>query len=171
MAGEYKKVREFKRDTVCRTLVDFLNRCYVMNSNELDDTEAAAYYNIKDLTVFGSFVNSDKEKVHDLDVHLVLERSELCSEMSYEEIEDFSLVSIPKTGDFVGTLYWLEVGSLNYLKNSSPILSLDTEDDVEELSGTKVKLIEDYEFNKENIKKIFEDNKFDISQMKLKFLR
>lgn len=163
----YKKIREYKRDTVCKTLIEFLERCKMMNSNSLGVDHVGAYCNIKEATIFGSFVNSDKEKVHDLDIHLVLARSEYCGNLDDKERNRIAMKFAPAGADFITQICYLFIGSEKYLKNKSPILSLDTGDDVEDLTGYKVKIIDEYEFLTDNIQKVFDDNHYEYNAKSL----
>lgn len=153
----YKKSREFKRKTVCKTLEDFLIRCEILKTFKKDKNNALSYYNVKDVVVFGSFVNSDKEKVHDLDLNIVLEKSDLTKSMSREELASVAYRLAPDNCNMVLKVFWLSEAVYKYLKNKSPIISVNVED-INQLSGRKVKVIENGVLCLENIKTIFHEN-------------
>jgi predicted nucleotidyltransferase len=157
--GEYKKVKEYQRSIACRHLAEFLLRCKTLNG--LKDTSCPeSYFKIKEATVFGSLVNSNKEKVHDVDIHIVIEK-----EIPQEEIN--LLMSIaPKSYSNFNKLIWVHTIGERYLKGSSSVLSLDSQDSIMDLTGKKIKIIDNYKFLYDNINSIFKSNNLNWSSIK-----
>ena len=62
------KKNEFKRETCREKIREIVKRAEEINKGKAD----YKYYNrIKEMILFGSFVNTDKEKIHDIDIMVV----------------------------------------------------------------------------------------------------
>lgn len=73
------KKRVYKRETCTETIKGLVQRAVDVNEDKAD----YHYYNkIKDLILFGSYVNTDKDRIHDVDICLISDRD-------YEESQRF----------------------------------------------------------------------------------
>lgn len=76
------KKAEFRRDTCKEKLKGFLQRAVDINTGKAD----YKYYNrIKEIVLFGSLVNTDKEKVHDIDLLVIWDDDRELGERFHEE--------------------------------------------------------------------------------------
>ena len=154
------KGREYKRETVCKALEGFLDRCMELNQIDWDEDDILSYRNITDITVFGSFVNSNKEKVHDLDIHIVWALTDFAKSMDSRERMVLASRLAPYGTNYIISCFWEQEGCARFLKNRSPILSLDSQDDINQLEGRKVKIMENGVILEDNLKMIFKENNY-----------
>lgn len=156
----YKKVREYKRDTVCRTLIGFLERCHAFNNGEVGEFESN--YIVKNAVIFGSFVNSQKEKVHDLDINVEMGPTTKGKKMTSREFFMYA-AKAPKSFGVMHKLAWASDCGPRYIKASSPIISIN-EDELDWLSGRKVQIIKNGKIIKKNVIAILRENNYPIPE-------
>lgn len=154
------KNREYKRDTVCKALEGFLQRCMELNSVEGDENDIRSFRNITDVTLFGSFVNSNKEKVHDLDIHIVWDLTDFAKSLDSRERADMIYSLSPSGENMVIRVCWDQEGCARFLKNRSPIIAMDSQDDINQLTGRKVKIMENGQILFNNLYQIFAENNY-----------
>ena len=159
--SNYKKVREYKRDTVCKILIGFVERCEAANKGEAGKVES--YYTVKNASVFGSFVNSEKEKVHDLDINVEMGFSKKGEKMTEQELVDLACEYAPQRLGFIDKLFWVRSSVLRYVKASSSIISLSL-DDIDQLTGRKVQIVKDGKIIKKNVIAILKKNNYPIPE-------
>ena len=111
------KKRLFKRETCTLELNELLNRVEQVNHDPY------YLYYVKELIVFGSYVNTQNIKIHDLDIALNLEQKcdnrEFVMKKSSERVR-----ASEKSLSFVNTIYYCYIETAKYLQNRSHILSL-----------------------------------------------
>jgi|GEM_PF-1559218 len=111
------KKRLFKRETCTLELNELLNRVEQVNHSPY------YLYYVKELIVFGSYVNTQNPKIHDLDIALDLEQKcdnrEFVMKKSSERVR-----ASGKSLSFVNTIYYCYIETAKYLQNRSHILSL-----------------------------------------------
>ena len=111
------KKRLFKRETCTLELNELLNRVEQVNHDPY------YLYYVKELIVFGSYVNTQNPKIHDLDIALNLEQKcdnrEFVMKKSSERVRASN-----KSLSFLDTIYYCYIETAKYLQNRSHILSL-----------------------------------------------
>lgn len=119
------KKREYKRETVERVFEELKERVMLVNYQ-------GHIRKVKDVIVFGSFINTDKPKIHDLDVVFVLyprdfsnqrlehyiSENRLFERRPFSNTSYFDITSYP-----FNEVYW-------FLKNGVGIISLHDECDI-----------------------------------------
>ena len=76
------KKEEFRRDTCIEKLKGLITRAEEINTGKAD----YKYYNrIREMVLFGSLVNTDKEKVHDIDILVMWENNKKLSNRFHDE--------------------------------------------------------------------------------------
>lgn len=155
----YKKSKEYKRETACKALEVFLERCISMNEMQTDSENIISYMNVKDVTLFGSLVNSNKTMVHDVDINVVFEKSPLGNSIPHDELLHIAVNLAPSNMNMVLKFYWLTEGCSRYLANKQGILSVNTED-INQLTGRKVKIMENGQILLDNLHQVFAENNY-----------
>lgn len=156
----YKKKREYKRETVCNTLESLLERVQIMNGIQGNWDDIRSFADVNDMIIFGSFVNSDKEKVHDLDICVTLDYSKVLSIFpEHRKVMGMAARLAPDSYSGISRLFWYSTGPLKYLQSKSPIISFSG-DNVNNLTGRKVKIIENGVILEDNLKMIFAENNY-----------
>jgi len=111
------KKRLFKRETCTLELNELLNRAEQVNHDPY------YLYYVKELIVFGSYVNTQNPKIHDLDIALDLEQK--CDDREFVMKKSSERVRASgKSLSFVDTIYYCYIETAKYLQNRSHILSL-----------------------------------------------
>ena len=108
------KAREYKRENCVEAVKELVTRAVEINTGKAD----YQYYNrIKEIILFGSLVNSDKEKVHDIDICLISEDNrELMRRFHSEHVGLFS--------DYVTDLFSESYIQERYLKGKRKMFSI-----------------------------------------------
>ena len=122
------KQREYKRATVAKKLPELMRRVMQLN----DESEHPDFvYKVEELIVFGSFVNTDNEKIHDLDIGIKLVPKDKYVHLSSEDLQHISYRRAVEANitDMILQSFWLEEEVLRYLKNKSGIYSFHPADE------------------------------------------
>ena len=111
------KKRLFKRETCTLELNELLNRVEQVNHSPY------YLYYVKELIVFGSYVNTQNPKIHDLDIALDMEQK--CDDREFVMKKSSERVRASnKSLSFLDTIYYCYIETAKYLQNRSHILSL-----------------------------------------------
>lgn len=113
------KKRLFYRSTVLKTFKDLYERVKHIN-------EADLMLNIKDIIVFGSFINTTNEMIHDLDVCFTFERNTNSNSCEYHnELQRRMEKARPAGGyTFLDCLFYDVYETARYLRGHSSIISV-----------------------------------------------
>lgn len=113
--SESKKV-EYRRDRCKEKIRSLLQRAEEINTGKADYN----YYNkIKDIILFGSLVNTDKERVHDIDILVVWEDNR-------DKMMQFYLEHPNMFGDYIKDMFAEWFLTERYLRNGSRAFSIHT---------------------------------------------
>ena len=107
------KAAKIHRDTAQKLLDGFMDRVREVNSSY------RFCYTVTDVVVFGSFVNSDKDMLSDLDIAINMEcRYDMHSEQIEAKRNEY------KGTDFLQRLVWPYEEVLRFLRNRSHYISI-----------------------------------------------
>ena len=107
------KKRLYRRDTVKRSLESFVEQAKKVLDGDIDLPDKLIH-----AIVFGSFVNTDNDRVHDLDIGIVVREHR-------EKWMDY-ITKHPElsTGDWFNDLYLPQIMMIKFLKNGKGIISI-----------------------------------------------
>lgn len=112
------KKREYNRATCKERLRELLKRAEEINSDCAD----YPYRNhIETIVLFGSLINTDKDKVHDIDIYIQWDDNRM---LMYEFYQKHYSVVARKYHDLVDQMFGEWLLTKSYLKNSCGIFSI-----------------------------------------------
>ena len=114
-----KSKRKFKRETADRVVSDVLSR--IKNANDNDDY----IYRVTKAVLFGSYLNSEKKMLGDLDIALYMELKSTDDDEDKQNIRQYNRdLSCWKTGpmNFIAQFYYGREKLGKYLKGRSPLI-------------------------------------------------
>jgi predicted nucleotidyltransferase len=131
MASAAKKV---KRTTADRHYHDFLGRVNKVNNND------EFLYQVSKVALFGSYL-TNAETVSDIDLFIWLERKPKFND-DFQQVKEQRTLQMASEGrnfkNYGEVLYWPELDIRKYLKNSSRVISIQSNNDATVLIGSKV---------------------------------
>lgn len=154
--AEGKKVN-FKRETAKKHLEELVKRVETINKDK------KSYMKVSDLYVFGSYLQGTST-VHDLDIFIDIKETPYCWDVINKQYNgdrvafflDYADKSDRNYSSFEDRLFWCLEDYLRKIKASSRVISLHDMHDYRTLSAQPdfkyVKLIENYQLNKEYYK-------------------
>lgn len=128
-------MREYKRKTICNALTKLCERVIAVNEGTAD---LPYPQRIKKVIVFGSFINSTKETVHDGDIYIEVDENR-------DKWRDFAQKYGNRNGNYIDYLFTAQHKLNKYLK-TSPALSFQNDEETFEKivkSDTHIFLIDD----------------------------
>ena len=98
--------------------------------------ERAAAYNadpsylltVKEISVFGSYLDPNMDRLGDLDLAVTVVRRETNGERHVDRVLEYSEASGRRFGAFIEQLFWPSRELMMILKNRSPAISITKED-------------------------------------------
>lgn len=136
--GETKSV-EYSRKAANKTFYALVERCKQLVQNP----EPTNFIKeVETLSIFGSYVNSDKEKVHDIDVYVKLRTAKAYLKYTEQEVASFAYERCINSGkyDRYGCFAYDYITDelVAFLKAKSRILSIHTSVDPHILTNREV---------------------------------
>ena len=130
MEKEERKVT-FRRDTAEKTVEVLLHKIAFTNR------DPEFIYRVKRAVLFGSFVNSDREKIGDLDVAIYLELKDKSVNEAVQNIEKYEEARLWEDTRSLGVVSQLCYGKIEiwkYLKGRSRLIEIHNGDEIERLA-------------------------------------
>ncbi len=128
------KKREYKRETCKKRLSDLVRRVDDINNGNAD----YKYYNkVKDVILFGSLINTDKDKIHDIDLYVIWDDNR---KLSTKFNKENSSIINEKFQDMISQLFGEWYLALRYIKGGCGIFSIHS--NVSEPIDSMMKIVE-----------------------------
>ncbi len=140
------KARLYNRSTCMNSLKGFVNRAMDINNDKAD----YKYNNkVKDVILFGSLVNTDNEKVHDIDLFVDMGDDKDKSEKFLKD--NYTAIHQKFSGDWLVMLYSEDILRVRYMKNRKGYFSIHSDKcDMPAVTRDKyIYLIKDYKVTDE----------------------
>ncbi len=121
------KKRKFSRNAVEK---NFLELCERIRNIDYKDFDAE----LETVLVYGSFVNTNKEKIHDLDVFVQVKRKKFGSENEKNDFYEYLILKSKKAGRYRNNYYGMNYDLFEliyYLKGTSRIISIHFGDELD----------------------------------------
>ena len=114
------KKRLYRRDTAKKSLLSFIEQTKKVLDGDVDLPDKLVH-----VIVFGSYVNTDRDMIHDLDIGVIVRENRDGWKDYIDRHPELS------TGDWFSDLYLPQVMMIKFLKNGKGIISLHyfTEED------------------------------------------
>jgi predicted nucleotidyltransferase len=125
------KKRKYKRSTANRVLSDLIDRIYIINNDN------NYIYRVTKAVLFGSYINSNKEAIGDLDIAIYTELKSTSINEVDQNIRQFEMDWINEETGYMNYIEQAIYGRIKmgkYLKNRSPLIELHDAGAAEQLA-------------------------------------
>jgi predicted nucleotidyltransferase len=114
--------KPINRATAERHLAQVVERAATYNAN------ANYLLSVKEILVFGSYLDPDMDRLGDLDLSVTAVRRETDGERHVDRVLEYARASDRRFGAFIEQLFWPSRELIMILKNRSPAISITNED-------------------------------------------
>lgn len=114
--------KPINRATAERHLTQVVERAATYNA------DASYLLSVKEISVFGSYLNPDMDRLGDLDLAVSVVRRETDGDRHVERVLEYAEASGRSFGVFIEQLFWPSRELIMILKNRSPAISITKED-------------------------------------------
>jgi predicted nucleotidyltransferase len=119
--------KPISRATAERHLVQVIERAATYNADR------SYLLTVKEIAVFGSYLDPDMDRLGDLDLAVTVVRRETDGERHVDRVLEYARASGRSFGVFIEQLFWPSRELMMILKNRSPAISI-TREDIRELT-------------------------------------